>query len=272
MTKKQEDKHKQHTIVYKTKDYGWFKKTKGNRAATAAHSRKIRNSIVEKDLKLPIFVTEDGTIRDGHNTFEVRRELSFYIYYIINDNFDAIDVPRTNSGRENWSYPNTLGFYTTRRKKSYLVVAGKMSRYNMPIQETVALLKGEMSVSKTTAEDWKWGEYGLTIEEIKKFDNIIKPMRKAFDIRYPGDKMQRPFIRTIAKATKNINFSWDRLNTVMKSSGAKLDGCTTESEYVATLSAMFDKGLNKSKKLNLKRFIEDKLYLEEPKKEETVLH
>ena len=26
--KKQEEKHKQHTIVYKTKDYAWFKKTK----------------------------------------------------------------------------------------------------------------------------------------------------------------------------------------------------------------------------------------------------
>jgi len=270
--KKQENKHKQHTVVYMTKDYAWFKRTKGNRAATAAHNRKIRNSIVEKDLKLPIFVTEDGTIRDGHNTFEIRRELSLYIYYIINDDFEALDVPRTNSGRENWSFTNTLDFYTTRQKKSYRVVAGKMSRYNMPIQETVGLLKNEMSVSKYTNEDWKYGRYNLNIKEIKKFDNLLKPMRKAFDIRYPGDKMQRSFIRTIAKATKNINFSWDRLNTVMKNSGAKLDGCRSESEYVNTLSAMFDKGLTKSKKLNLKRFIEDKLYLEEPKQEETVLH
>ena len=35
---------------------------------------------------------------------------------------------------------------------------------------------------------------------------------------------------------------------------------------------MLDKGLTKSKKINLKRFIEDKLYLEEPKQEEIVLH
>jgi len=270
--KKQEDKHKQHTIVYKTKDYSWFKKTKGNRAATAAHKRKIRNSIVENDLKLPIFVTEDGTIRDGHNTFDVRKELSLDIYYMISPEFEALDVPRFNSGRENWSFANTLDFYTTRQKKSYRVVAGKMSRYNMPIQETVGLLKGEMSVSKYTNEDWKWGRYSLSMEEIKKFDNLLKPMRKAFDIRYPGDKMQRPFIRTIAKATKNSNFSWDRLNTVMRNNGAKLDGCRNEGDYIGTLSAMLDKGLTKSKKINLKRFIEDKLYLEEPEQPNPVLH
>jgi hypothetical protein len=270
--KKQENKHKQHTVVYKTKDYSWFKKTKGNRAATAAHKRKIRNSIVENDLKLPIFVTEDGTIRDGHNTFEVRKELSLDIYYMISPEFEALDVPRFNSGRENWSFTNTLDFYTTRQKKSYRVVAGKMSRYNMPIQETVALLKGEIVVSRYTAEDWKWGRYSLSIEEIKKFDSLLKPMRKAFDIRYPGEKMQRPFIRTIAKAVKNPNFSWVRFNTAMRNSGAKLDGCTTESEYVGTISTIFDKGLVKSKKLNLKRFIEDGLYLQEPKKEEVVLH
>ena len=169
--KKQENKHKQHTIVYMTKDYAWFKRTKGNRAATAAHNRKIRNSIVEKDLKLPIFVTEDGTIRDGHNTFEVRRELSLYIYYIINNDFEALDVPRTNSGRENWSFTNTLDFYTTRQKKSYRVVAGKMSRYNMPIQETVGLLKNEMSVSKYTNEDWKYGRYNLNIKEL--FNHLV---------------------------------------------------------------------------------------------------
>ena len=142
----------------------------------------------------------------------------------------------------------------------------------MPIQETVALLKGEMNVSKYTAEDFKWGRYTLTMKEIKAFDSLLKPMRRAFDIRYPGEKMQRPFIRTVAKAVKNPNFTWTRLNTVMRNSGAKLDGCSTESEYVDTISSMFDKGLIKSKKINLKRFIEDKLYLEEPKQEGTVLH
>ena len=270
--KKQEDKHKQHTIVYKTKDYAWFKRTRGNRAATAAHSRKIRNSIVEKDLKLPIYVNSDGTIREGHNTFEERKNLGLDIYYIINDEIDALDVPRYNSSRENWSFTNTLEFFTTRQRKPYRIVAGKMSRYNMPIQETVALLKGELTVSRYIAEDFKWGRYTLTIKEIKTFDALLKPMRKAFDIRYPGEKMQRPFIRTVAKAVRNPNFTWTRLNAVMKNSGAKLDGCSTESEYVDTISSMFDKGLIKSKKINLKRFIEDKLYLEQPKQEKTVLH
>ena len=117
MSKKQDKKHKQYTVVYCTKDYSWFKKTKGNRPAKPSHIRKIKNSIAEKDLKMVVYVNSDGCIREGHTTFEVRKELGLPIYYIINDDFKALDVPRFNSSRESWSFPNTLSFLAFDKKE-----------------------------------------------------------------------------------------------------------------------------------------------------------
>ena len=269
MTKKNKDKHKQHTLVYSTKDYGWFKKTRGNRDATAGHCRKIRNSIVEKDLEMVIYINSDGTIREGHTTFEVRRELGLPIYYIINDKFDSLDVPRFNTGRENWTFPNTLNFYVTRQRRAYKVVKQKMAKYFMPIQETVGLLKGEQSPQRDTAEDFKWGRYNLKYSEIKKFDALVEPMRKLWDIRNAGSKMPRSFIRMAAIAAKLPNYTFERAQQAIKNNGAKLDGCSSTSEFIENFGKIFDKGLEKSKRLNLVRFFEDKLY---DQQEEHIVH
>ena len=51
-----------------------------------------------------IYVNSDGTIREGHNTFEVRRILVYLSKTSSMMHFDALDVPRFNSGRENWSF------------------------------------------------------------------------------------------------------------------------------------------------------------------------
>jgi len=257
MTKKKEDKHKQYTVVYCTKDYSWFKKTKGNRPAKINHCRKIRNSIVENDLKMVIYVNSDGTIREGHTTFEVRKELGLPIYYIINDDFKALDVPRFNSGRENWSFLDTLSFYGVRQKRAYKIVRKKMAQYHMPIQETVGLFKGETSPSSDTAEDFKWGRYNLKYSDIKAFDAIVGPMRELWDMRFPGKKMPRGWIRTAAGAAKHPNYTFERAKTAIKNNGAKLDGCSTVQEYMDNFGRIYDKGLDKSKRLNLKRFFED---------------
>jgi hypothetical protein len=254
------NKHKQHGVVYATKEYSWFKKTRGNRDATPGHCRKIRNSIVEKDLEMVVYVNSDGTIREGHTTYEVRKDLALPIYYVINDKFTSLDVPRFNSGRENWSFQDTLNFYCVRRKRSYKVVKEKMAKYCMPIQETVGLLKGQNSPTQESSEDFKWGRYSLKYSEIKKFDELIKPMKKLWDVRNAGSKMPRYFIRAVAIAKKHPNFTWDRAMAAMKSSGAKMDGCTNTQEYIKNFGNIFDRGLQKNKKIHLFRFFEDKLY------------
>ena len=87
-------------------------------------------------------------------------------------------------------------------------------------------------------------------------------MRKLWDMRNAGKKMPRTFIRMIALAAKNPNYTFDRAKTAIKNNGAKLDGCKSTSEYAENFGRIFDSGLDKTKRMNLVRFIEDKLYEE----------
>ena len=134
----------------------------------------------------------------------------------------------------------------------------------MPIQETVGLLKGVTSISSETAEEFKWGKLSISDEEIKTFDTIAGAIRNLYDIRYTGEKLRRGFIRTIFFSYKRANFSVERAKTVIKNSGAKLDGCRSTEDYINTLSKMYDSGLEKSKRINLARSYENK--------EERVVH
>ena len=65
-------KKKKMTNCFVTKNYSQFKKTKGNRPISEAHVSKIKKAIAAKDLKLPILVTKNMDIRDGHHTFQAR--------------------------------------------------------------------------------------------------------------------------------------------------------------------------------------------------------
>jgi ParB-like chromosome segregation protein Spo0J len=64
---------------FSTKDYSKFKRTRGNRPIDPVHVERIKKSIAARDLKLPIYVTKDMEIREGHHTFAARRELGLEI-------------------------------------------------------------------------------------------------------------------------------------------------------------------------------------------------
>ena len=74
---------------YTTKEYSKFRRTRGNRPIDPVHVERIKKSIAAKDLKLPIYVTKDMEIREGHHTYEARKSLGLDIFYIVIDSEDA---------------------------------------------------------------------------------------------------------------------------------------------------------------------------------------
>ena len=50
-------KRKKLSNFFSTKNYGQFKKTKGNRPINPSHVDRLKKAIAVRDLKFPIFVT-----------------------------------------------------------------------------------------------------------------------------------------------------------------------------------------------------------------------
>ena len=252
-----------------TKDYSQFKKTKGNRPISLSHVAKIKKAIAHKDLKLPILVTKNMDIRDGHHTFQARKDLGLEIYYIILDSNDAFDMALLNSNRSGWNYSDYLNFFCTYQRKDYMILKSKVVQYEMPIQEAVAIFNNEVCLKSNTMDDFKEGRFKIPAGALISFDRIANEMQYINNILDNSKNLKRGFIRAYLVADKCPKWDFARFKSAMKSKGAKLLGASSTEDYISQFQAIFNTGLTSDKKIRLSRFFEDKEY---ENKEEIRIH
>jgi len=253
-------KEKKMTNCFVTKNYSQFKKTRGNRPISPHHVSKIKKAIAHKDLKLPIIVTKKGDIRDGHHTFQARKDLGLEIYYIILDSEDAFDMALLNSNRAGWNYSNYLNFFCTYQRKDYMILKSKVEQYHMPIQEAVAIFSNKVTLNSTTMDDFKEGNFKIPTGALITFDRIAKEMTYINNVLDESKGLKRGFIRAYLVADKCPKWDFDRFKAAMKSKGAKLLGAISTEDYVHKFQNIFNSGLTSDKKIKLSRFFEDKEY------------
>jgi len=243
-----DNKDKKMNREFTTRVYSKFKPTKGNRPIDQAHVDRIKKSIANKDLKLPIYVTKDWFIREGNHTFEARKALGLEILYIIVDSEDPLDMAIFNAGRTNWSLKDYLNFFCTRNKKDYQIVRSKMNQYGMPVAETLCLLAGNATGNSTLTEAFKRGDFKIPVGGIAKFDKLASEMMYVNDALHSGGKIKRALIRAMAITQKHPNYTFARMKVALKSKGSKLLGASSREDYIAQFEVMLNGGLSKKSK------------------------
>lgn len=247
-----------------TKNYGQFKKTKGNRPLNVSHVNKIKKAIAVKDLKLPILVTKDMDIRDGHHTFQARKELGLPIYYIVLESNDAYDMALLNSNRSQWNMDDFLNFYCTYQRKDYLLLRSKIREYDMPIIEAIAIFLNRVGLDIHRTADYKEGNFKIPSGGISRFDRIASEMKYINDIINDSKRMKRGFIRAYLVADRCPKWDFNRFKAAMKSKGSRLLGSQTTGDFISQFQNIYNAGLSASKKIKLARFFEDKEFEERP--------
>ena len=247
-----------------TREYSKFKKTKGNRPIDPGHVASIKKSIAARDLELPIYVNKDMEIREGHHTFQARKELDLGIYYIVIDSKDPLDMAIFNAGRKDWNMNNFLNFHCTRGKQDYKILRSKMEQYQMPVIETHYLLLGKATGGKNITEDFKHGNFKIPAGSIAAFDKLAEEMRYVNNIFNSGNKLKRPFIRAFSIMKKHPKYDFTRLKSALKSKASKLLAATSSNEYITQIETIYNSGLSdKNKKMNLIQFAKDREYEED---------
>jgi len=246
-----------------TKNYSLFNKTKGNRPINSSHVAKIKKAIAHKDLKLPIIVTKAGDIRDGHHTYQARKDLGLEIYYIVLDSNDAYDMALLNANRAGWTYGDYLNFFCTYQRKDYMILKSKVKEYDMPIQEAVAIFYNIVRLQSETMNDFKEGRFKIKPGRIAEFDRIASEMTYINNILDESKGLKRGFIRAYLVADKCPKWDFARFKAAMKSKGAKLLGAVSTEDYITQFQTIFNNGLIASKKIKLSRFFEDRDYVEQ---------
>lgn len=231
--------------VLATNDYSLFSILKGNRKINKAHLNRLKKSIEEESLCVPIIVNEKYEIIDGQNRFNAWKELKFPIYYIIIDGYGLPQVQRLNSNIRNWSLKDYADCYCSLGKKDYKVYKEFKSKYELGDYESIALLQNQINGSGKNFENFRNGKF-----KVKNYKIACKNAEKVVKLSefYDGYK-RRSFVFSMLHLINHSNFDFKQLLSKLKYQQARLVDCTNKDQYLSLLQDIYN--YKSTKKVNL---------------------
>lgn len=132
-------------MIEKTTDYKIFNKFGCNRKLDPANLRKIKNSILSKNLLQwrPILVNTKMEVLDGQHRLEVAQELGLEVYYQIQKDSEDVDIILLNNNQKAWDLEAYRNYYENKGNINYLRIRKFYEQNNITISEAFYLLSGQ---------------------------------------------------------------------------------------------------------------------------------
>lgn len=251
------------SVVFETKDYGQFKKVKGNREIIQSHVERLKKAIAEKKLDVPILVNKtDKAVMDGQHRLEAYKQLGLPIKFMYGNFNDQLDVARINANQKKWSLDNYCDFHAKRGKQDYLICKHISEKYNVSIEASVLMLLNKGSFYKNITDSFKVGDFKIPAGHIEIAHDIGAKLTHAK--AYVKDA-KRVFVQAFIMLNRHPDFHWDRFKTALKSNGLQLGGASNRDSYLQWFERIYNSGLSKlskHKKLKLVEWVKDRGYKE----------
>lgn len=249
-------------VVFETKDYGQFKKVKGNRDVNPNHVNKLKRAIAEKKLDVPILINKaDNAVMDGQHRLEAYKELGLPIKFMYANFNDHLDVARLNAHQKKWSFDDYCDFHARRGKQDYGIARHISEKYEVNIESAVLMLLNKASRYINMTEDFQVGNFKIPTGHLEKAHELGARMLTA---RQYVPQYKRAFISAFIMLNRHPDFNWDRFKTALKANGLKLAGATNRDSYLNWFEHIYNSGLAKGrakyKKLKLVQWVKDRGY------------
>lgn len=232
---KQDEKYNDEvSAVYKTNDYNLFTTLGGNRVINTLHLKRLRDSMKEKYLRIPIIVNEKFAIIDGQHRFYNCMELGLPIYYIVNKGYKLDDVQRLNSNSSNWTMDDYVDGYCQMGRQDYVKYKHYKDKFGFSHAETRGLLTG--STSKNTAPEFKQGLFQITNEE-----GFLEVAHKLLEIgKYYDGYRRRSFVSAMLALFRNPKFDYDIFLRKLPYQRTKLVDLNTKGDYLEVIEDLYN--------------------------------
>ena len=208
--------------VIKTNDYSMFKYIDGNRDVNKVHLNRLKKSMDEKYIPVPIIVNERYQIIDGQHRFESAKQLNKPIYYIAIKGLRLDEVHRLNSNSKNWTAEAYMEGYCQLGLKDYILYREFKNKYGFGHNETNAILNGRNRMSGTDNVAFKDGSfkivnYHLAIKNAEKIC-MVKP--------YYSGYQRRSFVYAMLELFDNKEYNHAEFLNKLSFQSVKLQDCT----------------------------------------------
>ena len=230
--------------VYRTNDYSLFSKLDGNRNVNKAHLIRLKKSIKEESLCVPIIVNEKYQIIDGQHRFSCWENLMLPVYYIVVEGYGLKQVQRINANTSNWKLIDYAESYCDLGNKNYCKYVLFKAKYNLGDYESISMLQGDYGSGKNF-ERFRNGSF--QVNRWKMACNDAEQIVRVAEF-YDGYK-RRGFVFALLKFFSNDNFDFNRMFKKIKKYPNKLVDCTNTEQYMIMLEKLYN--YNQSDKISL---------------------
>lgn len=233
--------------VFKTTDYSLFKIIDGNRNINQLHLKRLKKSIEEKYIMIPIIVNQHYEIIDGQHRFESAKELKKPIYYIMVNDLGLKDVQRLNSNLKNWNADDYLDGYCKLGYSNYIKYREFKKQYGFNHNETAALLSNNRRYHGYKNNlDFKNGTF-----EIRDYDEAVNNANKISMISqyYDGYK-RRNFVYAMLDVFTKPDYNHAEFLNKLSFQSRSLVDCTDVQQYLTLIEEIYN--YKRSNKVNLR--------------------
>ena len=232
--------------VYQTNDYKLFKTINGNRNINPLHLNRLKKSIDEKYISVPIVVNDRYEIIDGQHRYESARDLNKPIYFIKIGGLQLPDIHRLNSNLKNWQADDYLDGYCMLGYPEYIKYREFKDKYKFGHSETKSLLSGTLRFGDRGQTDafkdgtFKIGDYKKAEQDAQKLIAIGE--------YYDGYK-RKSFIKAMMLLFANKKYQHQEFLKKLKYQSRKMVDCTNHEQYLDLINEIYNYNRPKEEKI-----------------------
>lgn len=236
--------------VMMTNDYNMFKLINGNRDINKAHLKRLKESIQQRYITVPIIINERHQIIDGQHRFQSAKELEKPVYYIKVKGLDLKDVQRLNTNTKNWTADSYMDGYCRLGYEDYITYRNFKQKYGFGHNETYSLLSnltrgGGYGMQKFHDGTFKVNNLNLATEHAEKIMMVSQ--------YYDGYK-RRAFVYAMLDLFNNPDYNHAEFLNKLSFQSVKLQDCTTSEQYLFLIEDIYNYKRNKQQKVRLVNF------------------
>jgi hypothetical protein len=233
--------------VHTTKDYHLFKSIDGNRNKNLMHINRLKRSMSENYLFTVITVNEKYQIIDGQHRFDVIKELSLPLNYVICNGYGLDEVHILNQVSKTWSAEDYMNGYCQLNYPDYLKYAEFKGRYGFGHVETITILSGYSSgINGDKLQTFYRGLF--KVDDYKAACDVADKI-EIIGQYYTGYK-RRSFIYAMLNLFNNKNFEFTELIQKLKTQPTAMVDCTNVAQYISLIEEIYN--YRRREKINLR--------------------
>ena len=223
--------------VFQTTNYDLFKIIDGNREINMSNLKRIKNSMQDELLVVPIIVNENHEIIDGQHRFFAAKQLKLPINFIINEGYGYQQIHKLNTVGKKWSFYDYLEGYAKKGYQDYQDALKFYNKYQFGANETLGLLLGYSCLSGGDDRK-KFFDGKFKVKDLKEayrkaeMINMIKPY-------YTGYK-RRSFIAALMNLFSNKEFDFTSFIQKLGYQSTKLVDCATTKQYLIVMEGIYN--------------------------------